>query len=113
MTNCRHWDLWLIQIDKLPDNLVETNTKVLMKGNHWHDHSFNNGTVYITKDSDLLEWEDFVFWYFVAKNTTLYHEDHGELVEWSNIRIAKIPDWIYELRKQKEYTPEWLKVVID
>ena len=113
MCNIRHWDLALISIEKLPENLTPTSTKVLMKGNHGHNHTFDNGVVYITKDSDLLEWEDFVFWYFEANNTTLFHEDHGEIVEWSNERIAKIPDWIYELRKQKEYTPEWLKVVID
>jgi hypothetical protein len=113
MTNCRHWDLWLISINKLPKNLTPTNTNILMKWNHWHYHTCDNWIVYIIKDSDLLEWQDFIFWYLEAKNTTLYHEDHWELVEWSNLRIAKIPDWFYELIKQKEYTPEWLKIVID
>lgn len=111
--NIRHGDLCLIWIDNLPSGLSETNSKILMSWNNGHNHQFDNWTLYIVKKEEDLSENEFVFWYFVAKDTTLYHEDHGELVEWSTLRIAKIPDWIYELRKQKEYTPDWLKPVID
>ncbi len=110
--NIRQGDCLLRWIDKLPKWLKETKSNILMKGNNWHNHTCDNWTLYITKDSDLLEWKDFVFWYFVAKNTKLFHEDHWDTIEW-NTRSFKLPDWIYELRKQKEETPEWLKVVID
>ena len=112
LCNIRHWDLALIGIEKLPENLKKTNSKIIMKGNSGHNHTFDNGELYIISDSEVLEEQDFTFGYFVAKNTTLSHEDHGDIIM-NSTRTASIPDWIYELRKQKEYTPEWLKVVVD
>jgi len=110
--NIRHWDLALIGIEKLPENLKKTNSKIIMKGNSGHNHTFDNWELYIISNSELLQEDDFVFWYFITKNTTLSHEDHGDIIA-NNTRIALIPDGIYELRKQKEYTPDWLKVVVD
>ena len=110
--NIRHWDLALIWINKLPKWLTKTKSNILMKWNNWHNHTFDNWVLYIIKDSDLLEEKDFIFWYFIAKDTILFHEDHWDIIEW-NTRTAKIPNGIYELRKQKEYTPDWLKPVID
>lgn len=81
-----------------------------MQWSHWHNHSFDNGKLYITKDLNKLnEWE-FVFGYLVADKTTLYHPEHWE---WDWLKTTIIPDWIYVLRKQREYTNEWLKPVLD
>ena len=113
LQNIRHWDLALIGIAKLPKWLKKTNSNILMIWRSWHNHTFDNWRLYINKNSETLEWSDFTFWYFVAKNTTLYHEDHWAKIKWSKEREVKIQDWIYELKKQKEFTPEWLKVVID
>jgi hypothetical protein len=110
--NIRHWDLALIGIKKIPKNLVKTKTNILMKGNNWHDHTFSWWMVSITGDSfNLPEWE-FIFWYFVAKNTILFHEDHWNTIVW-NTRSCNIPDGIYELRKQVEFTAEGMRAVVD
>lgn len=112
MKNIRHWDLALIWIDKLPEWLSETKSNILMKGNNWHDHTFDKWNLYITGDSfNLPEWE-FIFGYFQAKNSTLSHEDHWDILNW-NTRQVKIPDWIYSLNKQVEYTSEWMRAVQD
>lgn len=102
----RHGDLLLRLIDNLPEGLKQSKTKVIMKGSHGHDHSFNGGKIYF-KNVD-----NFVFGYLVAKNTTLFHPEHGKVIE-GELREAKIPDGIYELRKQNEDTNEGMKQVID
>jgi len=112
MTNIRHWDMALIGITKLPKWLKQTKSNIIMKGNEWNNHSFNTGKLYITTPVEKLEEGKFVFGYLVAKSTTLLHPDHW-VDNGTNTRTMKIPDGIYELRKQVEYTNEWLKPVID
>jgi len=93
----RHGDLALVKIPKLPKGLVATKTKVLLTGSHNNKHTINSGKVYFKQDG-------FVFGYLVAKGTTLNHIEHGKV---------KLPDGIYELRKQQEQTHDGLKPVID
>ncbi len=94
----RHGDLALIKISKLPEDLVETKTNLLMAGSHGHNHTVNQGKIYLKKVND------FVFGYLVAKDSTIQHEEHGN---------HKIPDGVYELRGQQEVTHQGLKQVID
>ena len=103
--NYRHGDLALIGIDKLPDNLEETKNKTLMTGSRGNPHSINTGKVYF-KNVD-----EYVFGYLVAKGTMLYHREHGEGKK--ELKVARIKDGIYELRKQNEQTHEGLKPIID
>jgi hypothetical protein len=105
MKNYRWWEIALIWIDKLPTWLIETNTRTVEKGNSWHNHNIDNWKIYIIKNTENLEENDFIFGYLEAKNTKLYHEEH-----WMWCIIA---DWFYEFTKQKEFTPNWLKIVVD
>jgi hypothetical protein len=111
LTNIRHGDLWLIGIKELPKRLKQTKSNVLMVGSHGNNHSFDTGKLYITTPIEKLkEWE-FIFGYLVAEGTTLLHKDHG-VWKWE-LKKTKIPNWIYALHKQKEFTNDWLKPVLD
>ena len=106
MKKCyRHGEICFVKIDKLPNGLKKENSKIIVKGSHGHDHTFDTGKLYFKKEND------FVIGYFVSENTTLFHEEHGEGK--GLLKKAKLPNGIYEIRKQQEYTPEGLKPVID
>ena len=100
----RHGEIALVSIKKLPSGLKESKDKVLIQGSHGNSHSFDNGKLYRKDDG-------YVFGYLVAKNTTLFHHEHGEGK--GQIKKAKIPDGIYQLIKQQEFTPEGLVPVVD
>ncbi len=103
--NYRHGDLALISIDKLPDGLKKSDSKVLMTGSGGNDHSFDNGEFYPHRK------DDFIFGYFVANNTTLLHKEHGKRAK--GLWKAKIKDDIYELRNQVEQTHQGMRQVVD
>jgi hypothetical protein len=48
----------------------------------------------------------------VAKNTKLYHPEHGDK-KVENLKEAKLPDGKYQIRRQVEKTHEGLRPVID
>lgn len=105
----RHGELCFQIIDKLPEGLEKSNSKSFIVGSHGHPHTYDNGDLYFKKE------DDYVFGYFVAKDTTLYHEEHGE---WEGegegkLKEAKLPDNIYRLRRAVEYVNGELKQVID
>jgi hypothetical protein len=101
----RHGEICLLPIKKLPKGLKESKDKVLIQGSHGNSHSVDNGKIYFSKESE------FVFGYLVAKNTNLLHEEHGK----GNgaIKKAKLPDGIYQLIKQQEFTPSGLVPIVD
>ena len=103
----RHGEIGFLQIEKLPEGLTPSETKCIMSGSHGNSHTFDDGVIY------LKQIDTYVFWYLVAKNTKLFHPDHGEKVENSELRVAYLPDGIYELRKQQEVINLELKPVID
>lgn len=106
--NYRHGDLALIEIDKLPEGLVESKTDELMRGSNNNPHKFVNGRVFFKNVSQ------FIFGYFVAeKNCVLRHKEHGVVVESSLLREAPIKEGIYELRRQCEDTHDGMKQVVD
>lgn len=107
LKNYRHGDMALIGIKQLPEDIKKSKSKVLMKGSGNNNHSFDNGKFYPHNKGE------FVFGYFVAENTTLFHKDHGKIVEGKRLRQAKIDKGIYELRRQNEDTHEGMKPVID
>lgn len=92
----------LAKVDKLPEGLTPSASKVMMTGSHGNNHAFDRGTLYFRKEGD------YVFGYLDAKDTTLLHPEHQD-----ETGGAKIEDGIYELRKQNEFTPEGLVPVQD
>lgn len=103
----RHGEIVFVKIEKLPNDLVESESKVIVKGQNGHSHSINNGKLYF-KNADT-----YIFGYLVAKNTSLLHDEHGVIIDGSKSRIAKLPNGVYELRKQQEFINNELKPVID
>ena len=103
----RHGDLALRLVDKLPGDAKKSRSKTLMQGSNNNSHTIDNGTLYLKNDGA------FVFGFLEAKNTMLYHIDHGKRIAGKKLREAKIPDGIYELRRQCEDTNEGMKPVLD
>jgi hypothetical protein len=101
----RHGDIAFFEIAKLPDGLTKSKTDVLLQeGSGGNPHSFKGGTFYPKTDGQTIG-------YFEARKTTLYHVDHG--VKKASSREAKLPDGLYEVRRQVEKTHEGMKVVVD
>jgi len=103
----RHGDLALKGINNLPEGLKASKSKVIMQGSGGHDHSFNNGTLYLKKEND------FVIGYLEAKDTKLFHLEHGKKVEGKTLKEAKIKDGYYQLLKQNEARNGELRPVVD
>jgi hypothetical protein len=108
MKNIRHGDLALIGVEKLPEGLKETKTKILIRGSNNNPHSINQGKVYLYDKP-----RDFVIGYLVAEETKLLHCEHGISCGKGKIREVKIPDGVYELHCQKEFTHEGMRRVAD
>ena len=98
----RHGEICFLEVDKLPKGLKETKSNVLAQGSHGNSHTFDKGKLYLTQE------DNFVFGYFIAKDTNLLHPEHSP-----NIGDAELPDGVYKLIKQQEHTPEGLVPVID
>lgn len=99
----RHGEIAFVAIKKLPDNLTKATTNIIVTGSHGNNHTFSGGSLYL-----LPKLEGYIMGYLVAENTTLYHPEHGD-----EKGEAKLPDGVYEIRKQQEFTPEGLVPVID
>ena len=107
LKNYRHGDMGLFGVKELPFGLREAKTKVIMTGSGGNGHTFDNGELFFT-------WNDnVVIGYLVAKNTKLYHKEHGVKVKGKRFREAKIADGLYKLVKQVEHTHEGMKPVQD
>ncbi len=105
----RHGDLCLVSVDKLPDGLMPSDSKILMIGSGGNNHEFGQGTFYPNPHDD-----QFIIGFLEApQGTKLFHPDHGQLVEGSSRREAELPPGNYELRKQQEYTHEGMRAVVD
>ena len=97
----RHGEIGFIKVSRIP-KLAETKTNTIVTGSHGHAHTFKGGKIFL-----LEKPEQYVIGYFLTKDTTLFHEEHGKNGK------AKLPDGKYEIRRQVEYTPEGLVPVID
>lgn len=102
MKNYRHGEIGLFGIDKLPEGLTPSTSKLIMAGATGNGHHIDNGTLYFKQDGD------YIFGYLHAENTNLIHPEHKD-----ETGGAKIEDGYYELRKQVEHTPEGLVPVVD
>ena len=105
--NCRHGDLCLIGIEKLPEGLDANNSNIIMKGSGGNDHSFLKGVFYPIEKGQIIG-------YFEAKaNCALFHLDHGKKVKGRILRKASLPIGIYECRRQSEDTHSGMRPVVD
>ena len=103
----RHGDLCLIGIEKLPDGLKKSKLKVIIQSSGGNAHSIDKGEIY------FKHVNEYAFGYLVAKGTSLYHAEHGKKVATKTLKVAKINDGIYELRRQKEKRHEGMVAVQD
>ena len=106
LKNYRHGDMCLIGIEKLPEGLKASKSKVLMVGSGNNNHSISQGKFY-PKDRGIT------IGYLKAEDTELLHKDHGEKVEGRKLLAAKIDDGIYRVVKQQEDTHEGMVPVED
>lgn len=104
--NYRHGDMALISAGKLPSGVKASQSKVLMVGSGGKDHSFEGGVFY-------PKTENLTVGFLQAKNTILFHEEHGNKIEGKKLRETKVEDDIYEVRKQQEDTHEGMKPLQD
>lgn len=106
-TKCyRHGEICFEKIEKLPEGLEKSSHKEFLRGSHGNPHTYDNGSLYLKKE------DDYIFGYFVAENTKLFHPEHGTQKD-SNLKEAVLPDGIYRLRRQVEFISGELKQVID
>ena len=101
----RHGEICFVVIDKFPENLTETKTNNILTGSNNNPHNFSAGKIYFKNVSP------FIFGYFHAQNTILQHKEHGGGK--GKIKIAKLPNGFYELRKANEVVNKELRQVID
>lgn len=99
----RHGEIAFVEIEKLPDGLTKTETDTIVIGSHGNNHTYSGGELYL-----LEKLDGYTIGYFKAKNTVLRHPEHGD-----KKGEAILPDGLYEIRKQQEFTPEGLVPVID
>ena len=96
----RHGEIIFKTIESLPTGLKKTETNLIMTGSGSNPHTFKGGKIY------LKTVDEYVFGYFQAKNTKLYHCEHSP-------DGVLLPNGYYEIRRAVEYTPDGLKPVID
>jgi len=101
----RHGEICLKKISKLPKGLKVSGSKCIMQGSHSNSHTIDNGKLYFIKSGSE---GTYVFGYLVAQNTSLLHPEHSP-----KVGQAKLPNGIYQLLKQQEYTPSGLIPVQD
>jgi hypothetical protein len=93
----RQGDLLIIKIDRLPEDAVPARTLVLAEGEATgHAHRLTRGQVFTTPGGGL---------YFESgEEMTLGHEEHGPL---------NFQPGVYEVRRQREYSPKGSREVLD
>lgn len=97
----RHGEIGFREVQEIP-KMAETKTNTIISGSHGHAHTFKGGQIFL-----LEKPTEYILGYFIAKNTTLFHPEHGINGK------AKLTDGKYEIRRQVEFTPLGLIPVID
>lgn len=106
MIDCyRHGEICFEKIDSLPKGLVKSKSKEFLRGSHGNPHIYSKGDFY-----EKVE-DEFIFGYFTAKGSKLFHKDHGD--EKEELKTAKLGDGNYRLRRQVEFINDELKQIVD
>lgn len=106
MLKYRQGDIALVSIDKLPEGLVQVPRMrgriVVAEGEvTGHAHVLEGGAaLFLATDLEDLENR----FLEVAEECELVHDEHNTIT---------VPPGIYEVKRQKEYTPEAIRVVSD
>jgi hypothetical protein len=98
----RHGEIMFVE-SKIP-SLEESKTDTIIKGSNNNPHTFKGGKLYLKSEGN------YIIGYFQAKDTTLYHAEHGE---GKGLKQAKLPDGDYEIRRAVEKVNEELIPVKD
>jgi len=101
----RHGELLFVETEKIPQEAKLKKTDILLIGSGSNPHTFKGGKFYELN-------KDVVFGYFEAKNTKLYHLQHG-VKKVGKLKESKLSDGIYELRKGQEFVNSEMKPIID
>ena len=96
----RHGDVLIQQVSKLPEDLKRLSHRTLAHGEltgHSHQIQEKDGVV-------LWQSADELFLHVTARHATVVHQEHAAI---------EIPQGIYRVWRQREYTPERIVVVRD
>ncbi len=97
----RQGDICGVKIPELPKGLKASKVATLLQnGSSGNPHDFKGGIFYPKVGGD------FIIGYLKAKGTKIYHVEHSP-------KGDKIPDGLYEIRRQSEDTIRGLKQVQD
>ncbi len=102
----RHGEILFIETNKIPKEAKLKKTNTLLVGSGSNPHTFKGGKFYEYQKDNLI------FGYFEAKNTKLYHVEHGDK-KVGELKEAKLLDGIYELRKGQEFINSEMKPIVD
>ena len=101
----RHGEIAFIETKEISKKAKLKKTDTLLIGSGQNPHTFKGGKFYELND-------DYVFGYFKAENTKLYHKEHGDK-KVGGLREAELPNGVYELRKGREWINNELKPIVD
>lgn len=98
----RHGDVGFVAVEKLPKELKASKSNVILEGGSGgNTHSFQGGIFYPKVEGEHI------IGYFKAKGSKLFHPEHSPKGE------AVLPDGVYEVRRQVEFTHDGMRQVID
>ncbi len=100
----RHGELLFVEIDKIPDGLKEAIGNIIITGSNNNPHTFKGGKLYLKDDN-------YIIGYLVAKNTTLFHLEHGNGT--GKLKEAKLSDNNYKILRQWEFINKEMIPIID
>lgn len=95
----RQGDVFFQQIDKLPSKVIENSKHnlVLVYGESTgHGHRLSKGKVYLAEDGAMF--------LKLSSNAQITHEEH---------KTIDLPKGYWAVIRQREYTPEAIRTVVD
>lgn len=96
----RQGDVYLVAIDSIPRGKCSPRRPVLAEGEiTGHAHRISDPTA-----AEVFECDDELYMNVVGDTATVVHEEHGPIT---------VPHGTYEIRIQREYTPQEIRRVVD
>src|SRR3990167_7485096 len=92
----RHGEVLFVEAKEIPKEAKLKKADVIILGSGQNPHKFKGGKFYEISASNG------VFGYLEAKDTKLYHLQHGDK-KVGEFLETKLPDGIYQLRKGQEF----------
>jgi hypothetical protein len=96
----RHGDVLIAKIDSLPADMKRREDGVLAYGEiTGHAHRLQ-----VPESAELWELDGVLYMKVVAPVATVVHEEHKPIM---------IPEGLYRVWQQREYTPDSVRIVVD